>query len=250
MKFIIQTINNDIKFDFQLELIHAIEFLNYFNQDNIGYVKDNGQFKISNPTAYCPIGSVEYVIEYIKKHFGEKVIPKPKNVPEELINNEFTNRRIINIDINQYFDKNSLDESTNYFIKSNDIIKYDGNGIYNINNLSLTDGNYQVSEYFENGFKAEFRCFVFDKTLIDVRLYTGDFKLLPDFNKINSMINAYKSAPCAYTLDVGITEKNETVIIEVHDFFSCGLYGFMPIRRLPYMFWRWYKEFIIKNNIQ
>ena len=46
MKFIIQTINDDI------------EFLNYFNQDNIEYVKDNGQFKISNPTAYCPIGSI------------------------------------------------------------------------------------------------------------------------------------------------------------------------------------------------
>ena len=56
----------------------------------------------------------------------------------------------------------------------------------------------------------------------------------------------YSNSPHAYTLDVGVTENGETVVIEVHDFFSCGLYGFLRTDKLPYMFWRWY-FYYVKN---
>ena len=39
-----------------------------------------------------------------------------------------------------------------------------------------------------------------------------------------------------YTLDVCVTENRErTEIIELHDFFSCGLYGFEDYSVLPIM---------------
>jgi len=57
------------------------------------------------------------------------------------------------------------------------------------------------------------------------------------------MIKAYTKAPVAHTLDVAIS-GGETVIIEVHDFFSCGLYGFADHKILPFMFARWFQEFV------
>jgi hypothetical protein len=60
------------------------------------------------------------------------------------------------------------------------------------------------------------------------------------------MIKAYsKEAPVAYTLDVGVNKKH-TFIIEAHDFFSCGLYGFADLKLLPLMFYRWFRDYI--NN--
>ena len=108
----------------------------------------------------------------------------------------------------------------------------------------MPNGNFQISSLIDE-FKGEFRCFVYEGKLIDIRQYDGDFKILPDFNLIYEMIDEYKSAPHAYTLDVGVTDKNETAIIEVHDFFSCGLYGFMEVNKLPFMFWRWYYYYVI-----
>ena len=61
---------------------------------------------------------------------------------------------------------------------------------------------------------------------------------------IKEMVRTYKSAPSVYTLDVAIKDSGETVIIECHRFFSCGLYGFSDYRRLPVMFTRTWKEMI------
>ena len=61
------------------------------------------------------------------------------------------------------------------------------------------------------------------------------------------MIDAFEDCPIAYTLDVGIND-NGTFVIEVHDFFSCGLYGFSNHPILPQMFGRWYTEYINKNK--
>lgn len=57
------------------------------------------------------------------------------------------------------------------------------------------------------------------------------------------MIKQYITAPIAYTLDVGISD-GKTVVIEVHDFFSCGFYGFSDHTIIPFMFSRWFIEYI------
>ena len=88
------------------------------------------------------------------------------------------------------------------------------------------------------------RCFVYQNKLVGLQNYSGDFTKFPNVDIINKMIDTYKSSPVAYTLDVAI-DKNNTVVIEVHDFFSCGLYGFNDHRILPYMFSKWFNNFII-----
>lgn len=60
------------------------------------------------------------------------------------------------------------------------------------------------------------------------------------------MIGNYTSQPPAFTLDVAITPNNETVIIEIHDFFSCGLYSFAEHKILPFMFTRTFNNLIKK----
>ena len=73
-----------------------------------------------------------------------------------------------------------------------------------------------------------------------MKCYSGEFNIFPDVAEINKMISAYTEAPPAYTIDVGVNTKGETVIIECHNFFSCGLYGFSDYRYLLDMFLKAY----------
>ena len=56
------------------------------------------------------------------------------------------------------------------------------------------------------------------------------------------MIKNYTTSPKAYTLDIGVNKKDGTFVIEVHNFFSCGLYGFSDHKLLPLMFISGWKE--------
>ena len=85
----------------------------------------------------------------------------------------------------------------------------------------------------------------FKNKLVGLQNYSGDFKLFPNVSTIDKMIDAYKSAPIAYTLDVGIDEYN-TFVIECHRFISVGLYNFSDYRIIPQMFNSAFKELINK----
>jgi hypothetical protein len=63
------------------------------------------------------------------------------------------------------------------------------------------------------------------------------------------MIKAYKSAPIAYTLDIGITDY-DTIVIECHDFFSCGLYGFANHAIYPNMLYKWFWQYIQREMVE
>jgi hypothetical protein len=157
-----------------------------------------------------PIGSVEFVLSFINNY-------RPINVPSGLF--DYAGRKILNGDEN--------DISTLSFVKSNDKIK---------SYTEITDnapkGNYQISEIID--IESEYRCFVFRNKLVGINYYTGDFKIFPDISVIETMISVYNySFP--YTLDVGIAD-GKTFVLEIHDFFSCGLYGFSDHRLLPIMF--------------
>ena len=90
---------------------------------------------------------------------------------------------------------------------------------------------------------SEWRTFIFKGKIVGLQNYLGDFTLFPDVDLIRKMVSVFVPAPVAYTLDVGIN-KNGTFIIEVHDFFSCGLYGFENFNILPAMFSSWMYQFI------
>lgn len=243
IKFLIQ-IDNDVgipQYDFCYELVKAVEYQNwYYDNNEYDYYLTNDMLEYDYHD-YIPIGSVEFVLNFYKQYYNIDDI-KPINIPQELMNRKYTKRwiDIIKIDSNNTiiikYSRNSP-----MFIKDNTKIK----GIAEIFNpvRIYPQKEYLMSDVID--INSEWRAFVFNKKLVGLQNYSGDFTMFPDINLINEMIEEYKSSPRAYTLDVGIN-KDETFLIEVHQFFSCGLYGFNDYRVLPQMFISTHKEIISK----
>jgi hypothetical protein len=229
MKFLIQTINGKVKHDFSFTLLESIEFQNWLRNDKSFEVCFTDEPTIPN---YIPIGSVEFVSKYITDYYG--ITPKPKNIPLELMGKNWTGRTVIN-----GTEKDIIGEK---FVKSNDKIK-------SFTEICKTapEGNYQISDLID--IKSEWRAFVYEGKLVGLQNYSGEFDVFPNTDKIKAMINAYKTQPIAFTLDVAIS-NNDTVIIEVHDFFSCGLYGFSEHKILPFMFSKWFYSFVGGQKIK
>lgn len=222
MKFLIQTFKGEIKHDFAFTLIQSCEYQNWLTMDNdfCTYVLS----EYPDKEGYVPVGSVEFVMEYLKKYYN--LSPLPKNIPSELLHTKFTGRKIIN--------GTEQDITDEFFVKSNDKIK------------SFTDicseapkGNYQISEVVD--FETEWRAFVYDKKLVGLQNYCSDFTIMPNVETIKEMILSYTSSPIAYTLDIAVMDT-KTVVVEVHDFFSCGLYGFCDHNTYPFMLYRWFNN--------
>lgn len=229
MKFLIQTINGKVKHDFSFILLESIDFQNWLRND-----KSFETCFTDEPTKpnYIPIGSVEFVSKYITDYYG--ITPKPKNIPLELIGKNWTGRTVTN-----GTEKDIIGEK---FVKSNDTIK-------SFTEICKTapEGNYQISDLID--IESEWRAFVYEGKLVGLQNYAGEFSIFPNVDKIKAMINAYKTQPIAFTLDVAIS-NNDTVIIEVHDFFSCGLYGFSEHKILPFMFSKWFFSFVGGQKIK
>ncbi len=236
MKYLIQTIEGEIKHDFSFTLLQSFDYYKWLGEPKEYKLSDN----ILNEKGWIPIGTVEFVIEYLKTNYGLE--PKPINIPEELRKPIFTQRTIF------YGDETLLKELNpkfRYFVKSEDGIKKFTDIMYT--SQELENGKYLYSELVD--IESEYRCFVFDNRLVGMQNYSGEFTTFPDMSDIHSMISEYKSSPVSYTLDIGVLESGETVIIEVHDFFSCGLYGFDDMALLPMMYSRWFIEYLRKNNM-
>lgn len=223
MKFLIQTIDGQVKHDFSFTLLESIRFQNWIRNDNS--IEACFTDDITIPDC-IPIGDNAFVIKYLNDYYG--LTPKPKNIPIELIDKKWTGRNVIN--------GTEKDITGRMFVKSNDKIK----SFTEICD-SAPEGNYQISDIID--ITSEWRSFVYNGKMVGLQHYSGEFDVFPDVNKIRSMINNYKSQPISYTLDVAIS-NNDTVIIEVHDFFSCGLYGFSEHKILPFMFSRWFYSFV------
>jgi hypothetical protein len=228
MKYLIQTIGGEIKHDFSFHLIDAIRYQNWYAREEIHsiYLSDS-----ETPAGYIPIGTVEFVTEYLEQHF--KKTPKPINIPDELNTPQFTKRSVVH---------GSRDDiQGRKFVKSMERIKSFTEIVYD--NTNVPQGRYIISDLIE--IESEWRAFVYKGKLVGLNNYAGEFSMFPDVSSIQQMINAFKSQPIAFTLDVGVNDTG-TFVIEVHDFFSCGLYGFSNARILPNMFADWFIEYTQK----
>jgi hypothetical protein len=251
MKFLIQKINGEIRHDFSFTLLESIRFKNWLTRNDkkeqikVKYINTPEllepddiyspiEFK-SFHSSYVPVGSVEFVNDFLM-HFYNHTL-KPINVPEELFS--YTNRHIFN------GTEKNLKGHGKSFVKSNDKIKKFAEIVED--NYELPTGNYQISEVIS--IDSEWRAFVYEGKLVGLQNYTGEFTVFPNVDAIKSMISAFEKsgeAPVAYTLDVGVNDYH-TFVIEAHDFFSCGLYGFANHAKLPIMLNKWFKEYLKKN---
>lgn len=239
MKFLIQTINKRLVHDFAFELTRCEEYHKWIEDPiTLRYHEGMDFEKIKHPDTYVPVGSVEFVSAYLKKFYPDAVKAlKPLNVPECLF--PYAGREIANV--RTYEDFKSFDGDALVFAKSLDTIKDPRSGFIGLPTFDRVK-DFQVSKPLD--FVSEWRVFVFQNAIRDCRCYSGDFFAHPSQTAIKDMVNAfwYGHAPKAYTLDVGVTTTGETVVIECHRFFSCGLYGFSEQNIYPAMLSQtWYE---------
>lgn len=233
--FLIQTIDNKVKHDFSFQLLEAIDYQNWYCNEKRYDVILSENCDIEN---CIPVGAVEFVLLYLKKHYGIEGV-KPINIPPELMNLTFLKRHVEIVDTEK---SPVLIKDKPLFIKDNNKIK----GFADI----ITDGSRLKGEYLVSeviNIDSEWRAFVYRSRLVGLQNYSGDFTLFPDVTLINDMIQTYSQCPPAYTLDVGINKEKGTFLIEVHNFFSCGLYGFHDHRILPQMFIQSFQSLIPTN---
>lgn len=274
MKFLVQKIDKKLTLDFCHEIMVSQIYSDWRGEKfAIKYANDGKvPMGIKRPQQYIPIGTVEFVTDYINTYFPQKSkCLIPINVPDCL--KTYAGRYVWDIDCKEampdYLKPNDMvvysaplgheeqitrlgnNEPIRLFRKSLNKIKDETNGFidYDINNPDDINKivGYQVSTVLNN-ILSEWRVFVHHDKIQQVCYYDGDPLVFPDAYRIKQMVEKYSmdDAPIAYTLDVCVTEGS-TYVMEVHRFFSCGLYGFSDYRVLPYMFSQeWYEMMNLK----
>ncbi len=86
---------------------------------------------------------------------------------------------------------------------------------------------------------VEYRVFIYDRQILDVKPYKGDCSLGFCKQTVLSMIQDYKNQPVAYAIDIGVNNLGQTVLVEVNDGFSLGSYGLTPVNYGTIIVNRW-----------
>jgi hypothetical protein len=95
-------------------------------------------------------------------------------------------------------------------------------------------------------FISEYRCFIHDKKIKSCQHYLGDLYKYPDLTVVDEAIRLFKSAPIAYSIDVGVLDTGETSLVECNDGWSLGSYGCDPMIYSRVLAERWVE--ILKQN--
>lgn len=186
-----------------------------------------------------PVGNIEFVEKFLYDY--RKIVPKAINIPQELLLPEYLKREVNIVHLPSINEPMQLGEKK--FVKSLKKIKGVAGITDSIGREFLCEERVEIGEDGRSLSKdfivsdiidivAEWRCFVFRDRLLDTRQYLGEIGVYPDVSKIKNMISSYKNGSPAYTLDVAVNNKGETVILECHNFWSCGLYGFSDYNNL------------------
>ncbi|MDY4588694.1 MAG: ATP-grasp domain-containing protein [Oscillospiraceae bacterium] len=88
-------------------------------------------------------------------------------------------------------------------------------------------------------FVSECRCFVRYGKILDVRHYRGDWRVRPDHVTIEKAVRDFTCAPAGYAIDFGLTDKGETLLIEVNDGYALGCYGLVYLDYAKLLSARW-----------
>ncbi len=87
--------------------------------------------------------------------------------------------------------------------------------------------------------KEEWRCFVRNGEILDIRRYAGGLGHCYDIKSVRQMAVQYSDSPKGYALDIGVTDQGKTVIIEINDGYSLGSYGLDSLLYAKLLSARW-----------
>lgn len=235
--FVIQTENGLINTDMGRAIYESILFDNWLRpESSVKYRFQEHNIPIAEHE--IPVGTIEWT---------EKVSCTtlvPVNIPEKCMTPEFVLRGKCMIltrdELAEELKKKPL------FIKSaTKTKKYPP--IITSNILEVpSDEKYFCTPVTD--FTTEWRIFVLDGKIQDVRRYSGDWDTEFSPSEVSTVKRLITSAALsypAYTVDIGRSSYGALEWIEVHPFISCGLYGFedfKTIRKMATKAWKYHKE--------
>lgn len=95
---------------------------------------------------------------------------------------------------------------------------------------------------------SEWRVYVGEDRIWDMKNYSGDLFKTPSEKYIKSIIKENSDFPISYTIDVGILESGEEVVIEFNDMWAIGNYG-IPNDEYLSLLKRRYFDIINRNQV-
>ncbi len=137
---------------------------------------------------------------------------------------------------------NSTPDMWPVFIKPVENKKFIGRAIYSTKDLIGCGSCYEDADVYCSevvNFVSEYRAFIRYGNILDVRRYKGDWKITSDYGIIERCVKDYIDSPKGYALDFGVTDKGETLLIEVNNTTSLGSYGLMYIDYAKLISARW-----------
>ena len=163
------------------------------------------------------VGSVEFM-NMVFSRIGLSDVRLPEN----------SNREFETITLKEAKDRSKSGEKL--FIKPFDIKLFTGfvidESIYtSISNIP-DDTKVMAYKPFYSPIESEWRCYIHRDKVIDIRNYSGDIFTYPDEIYLLEVVHRNEGRfPTAYTVDIGILESGENVVIEYNDMWAIGNYG-------------------------
>jgi len=180
---------------------------------------------------------VSYVEDVRIALFKHDIITPEIDYPEELEN--YLGRKIWKSKLSTIANN---PENWNVFIKPVEDKKFTGIVVRSTKDL-IGCGTYDkdtdilCSEVVN--FVAEWRCFVRYGRILDIRRYRGDWRVNFDPKIVEDVVSKFKSAPKGYAIDFGLTDKGQTLLIEVNDGYALGCYGLFNLDYAKLLSARW-----------
>lgn len=225
-----------------LTIYDNIQFHNWFYGENIkGYFSDvantdrvsdtlqdyyMGNSRVIKNTNIIPVGGLNFVSAYLGKHI------KPIDISR--VDRKFTGQEIQILSYDEmiaYLDRNGP-----RFIKSATKCKEFPAGKHDKKSIEIIEKSisylhkshkFMVSELIN--LLAEWRLFIHKGKILDCKQYMGSWESRFDGAFVKEMVASIPKSIIpytSYTVDIGLTDANSIVLIEAHNFISCGLYGF------------------------
>lgn len=207
-----------------VDIQNAIDGFEYLGYDIIGFtIEDIMSGKMDYKAKSNPfVGSIDGMTMLFK---NINKYPIPIDFPNSIISSGLLNREIVTMKLNDFIDAFKRTQKS-MFVKPVQTKMFDGILISKEEDLSflrLENCDVLVCEPIE--ILSEHRVYVHNKKAIYSCNYSGDFKLTPDFNYVDKLIESYKEQSCAYTIDVAILKDFSMTVIEFNDFWAIDSYG-------------------------
>lgn len=124
-----------------------------------------------------------------------------------------------------------ISKSKKIFIKPIDIKLFTGlilDGFQYSCLTSLPDDTIVMCyDVFDSTIVSEWRVYIYNGEIFDSRNYSGDFSIIPNYEYVSDVLGNNKALnfPNSYTIDVGVLESGENVVVEFNDMWAIGNYG-------------------------